>query len=462
MCRRLRTFLQPVVMFAQVGSTIYETGLLMLLKERYNSTANSSFSNASHSEEDEQQKAISNFYMISNIILGVSPVLTALCLARLGDKGYRKLQVCLPLVGYLLSRVMLLLVILFEWPVQVMFGAVILQGLSGSYCAYWAGVMAITADQSTEKLRAVQMESVQVAYGVAGLIGSMTSGYIYNLDANRQHPGVILAVLSSTFTLLSLIYSTFLLKTQSIEKSPSNGLTQENCTINQNSEISDDMGDSVPSIDCKVVGDKDQPAPLNSFQQINIVLLFIAAVLYDTGDGQFMNIRASFVVKEPLNWNVKLIGYGNAANFAIYFTSFLGVCAFHRCLSDAFMVGIGILSFASGLLLMAFVTKTYMYFVARALNLFALMTMPTIRSMLSKQVDASSYGKIFVLLELSFTLASVITSPIFTKIYQATLDWFAGFCFILSSILSFLAIIPVGVVAYRTRQQQGYEPIPSS
>ncbi|XP_039598837.1 thymic stromal cotransporter protein-like, partial [Polypterus senegalus] len=363
MCRRLRTFIHPAVMFAQVGSTIYDTGLLILLKERYNSTANSSFSNASHSEEDEQQNAISNFYMIYNILFGVSLVPTSLCLAKLGDKGYRKLQVCIPLVGYVLSRAMLVLVILLEWPAQVMFGAVILQGLSGSYCAYWAGVMAITADQSAEKLRAVQMESVQLAYGVAGLVGSLTSGYIYNLDANTQHPGVILAALSSALFLLSLIYSTFLLKTQSIEKSPRNGLTQENCTINQSSEISDDVEDSVQSIDCKVVGDKDQPAPLNSFQQINIVLLFIAAVLYDTGAGQFMNIRASFVVKEPLNWNVKLIGYGNAADFVIYFTSFLGVWAFHRCLSDAIMVGMGILSFGSGLLLMAFVTKTYMYFV---------------------------------------------------------------------------------------------------
>ncbi|MGH0188286.1 UNVERIFIED_CONTAM: hypothetical protein FKN15_028796 [Acipenser sinensis] len=62
---------------------------------------------------------------------------------------------------------------------------------------------------------------------------------------------------------------------------------------------------------------------------------------------------------------------------------------------------------------------------------------------------------------MSFTIASVATSLIFTKIYQATLVWFAGFCFIVSYILSVLAIIPICIVGYRTGRH-GYTRLPSS
>ncbi|XP_028660793.1 thymic stromal cotransporter homolog isoform X1 [Erpetoichthys calabaricus] len=475
MCGRLRALIEPAVFSAEIASTLYDTGLLMVVKGRYNASCNSSFINTSVNGDDLQQKAISNFYMIYDIIFGLSPTLTAFYLARLGDKGYRKLPICCPLLGYVISRAMLLLVVLLGWPLQVMFGAVALQGLSGGFSSYWAGVMAIASDQSSERQRSVQLVRVEVVYGVAGFIGSMASGYVFSIDASSEHQGIILAALSVCLFSLSLIYSLLILKIPSSEFTPEAniqpGISSVNCDIkdfgspkNENplessGQSNDGDRELYQTSATSAVGSTGGPG---SFNMTNIVLLFIAAVLYDIANGQSKNILISFVVKKPLNWDAKQVGYGNAADFVIYLTSFLGVWGFSRCLRDISMIMIGVFSLSSGLVVMTFVKKTYMFFIARALNLFALMTMPTIRSMLSKQVDASSYGKIFVLLELSFTLASVITSPIFTKIYQATLDWFAGFCFILSSILSFLAIIPVGVVAYRTRQQQGYEPIPSS
>lgn len=52
-------------------------------------------------------------------------------------------------------------------------------------------------------------------------------------------------------------------------------------------------------------------------------------------------------------------------------------------------------------------------------------------------------GITFVMLQLSFKLASLVTTPIYTKIYQATLDTFPGFVFMLSSIFTVLSMIPI-------------------
>lgn len=53
-------------------------------------------------------------------------------------------------------------------------------------------------------------------------------------------------------------------------------------------------------------------------------------------------------------------------------------------------------------------------------------------------------GKVFVILQLSLTLTGVVTSTLYNKIYQLTMEKFIGTCFALSSFLSFLAILPIG------------------
>lgn len=55
----------------------------------------------------------------------------------------------------------------------------------------------------------------------------------------------------------------------------------------------------------------------------------------------------------------------------------------------------------------------------------------------------------FVVLQLSLTLTGVVTSTVYNNIYQLTMEKFVGTCFALSSFFSFLAIIPIGIVAYK-------------
>lgn len=46
-------------------------------------------------------------------------------------------------------------------------------------------------------------------------------------------------------------------------------------------------------------------------------------------------------------------------------------------------------------------------------------------------------------LQLSLKVGGLAYIPGYTKLYQRTLDWFPGFVFTLSSILTVLAMIPV-------------------
>lgn len=136
--------IDTIIVMEQLGSTLFDTALQMVVRDR---CANATYPDGSR--ENSEQKAITNFYMTNNLIIKLTPIIPALLLARLSDRGWRRAPIVSPLSGYLLSRIALLLVLLLDLPLKVMFGAAALYGLSGGFSAYWAGVMTIASLGST-------------------------------------------------------------------------------------------------------------------------------------------------------------------------------------------------------------------------------------------------------------------------------------------------------------------------
>lgn len=66
-----------------------------------------------------------------------------------------------------------------------------------------------------------------------------------------------------------------------------------------------------------------------------------------------------------LNTTHQQVGYGNAAGFLVFLTSFLGVMVMSRWVSDVTLIIIGMVSFAAGIYFMAFVTATYMFYLGK-------------------------------------------------------------------------------------------------
>lgn len=141
-CRPLLRRPEPLVVLQQLGSSLFDTALLLLVKERCAAVT-----------DDRQQRAMSDFYMTYNLILQVTPIAPALLLARAGDRGWRRAPVLAPLGGFLLAGLLLLILDLWSLPLQLMFGAAALTGLSGGFCAYWPGVMTLVSLGSTTSER---------------------------------------------------------------------------------------------------------------------------------------------------------------------------------------------------------------------------------------------------------------------------------------------------------------------
>ncbi|XP_060092367.1 solute carrier family 46 member 2 [Heteronotia binoei] len=436
----IRTWIEPVVAAAQLASSFYDTSLLLVVKNYYNHTNTSSVS----ASEGAQQKAISNFYIIYNLLQGLTPLLSAYGLAKLGDVKNRKISICVPLLGYLLSRTFLLLLILLPWPIEVMYGAAVLHGLSGGFTTYWASITAVASLASSESRRSLRLIVIELIYGIAGFLGSIASGHLFITFHLGYQQGTVLVSSSIALYAFCLFYSLFVLK---VPKPAGSCPVASMSMDHPDGKLTDDERDSVFQ--------KSEHQPTLVPSKLIIAMLFVGAIMYDLAVAGAIDVLPLFLLKEPLSWGPEYIGYSYAAGYMIFITSFLGVFVFSRFLRDTTMIIIGILSFAAGIFIMAFVRWTYLFYIARVVMLFSLIPLPTIRSVLSKHVAGSSYGKVFVLLQLALVVAGVVTSTVFNKIYQSTLDWFGGFCFLLSCGITCLSLIPISIVANKQRKSSG-------
>ncbi|KFZ57947.1 Thymic stromal cotransporter, partial [Antrostomus carolinensis] len=431
----IRTWIEPVVAGSQVASAFYDTALLLVVKNYYNQTNATA---PSHALEDAQQKAVSNFYIIYNLVLGLSPLVSAYGLSKLGDRIHWKIPICFPLLGYLGSKTLLLLLILLGWPIEVMYGAAAFNGLTGGFTTLWAGVMALGSLGSSESRRSLRLIIIELVYGLAGFMGSMASGYLFVGFSDHYQEGTVLVGCSIACYAFCLLYSIFVLTVPKPAAS---------CPAKPKS--AEEVGSQLPAHkEAAAAESSSQPSESSSStpvtpSKLTIIMLFGAAILYDLAVVGAMNVLPLFLLREPLSWNAVEIGHGNAAGYVIFITSFLGVFVFSKYMRDITMIMIGVTSFSAGILIMAFVRWTFLFYIARAVMLFALIPLPTIRSVLSKHVEGSSYGKVFVLLQLSLVTTGVVTSTVYNKIYQNTLNWYSGFCFILSFLVGCLSLLPL-------------------
>ncbi|KAL4668799.1 hypothetical protein H8957_010905 [Semnopithecus entellus] len=387
-----RTWVEPVVASSQMAASLYDAGLLLVVKASYG-TGGSSNHSASPSPrgalEDQQQRAISNFYIIYNLVAGLSPLLFAYGLGWLSDRYHRKISICMSLLGFLLSRLGLLLKVLLDWPVEVLYGAAALNGLFGGFSAFWSGVMALGSLGSSEGRRSLRLILIDLILGLAGFCGSMASGHLFKQMAGHSGQGLILTACSVSCASFALLYSLLVLKVPESVAKPSQELPTTDTvsgTVGTYRTLDPDQLDK----QC-AVGHPPSPGKAKP-HKTTIALLFVGAIMYDLAVVGTVDVIPLFVLREPLSWNQVQVGYGMASGYTIFITSFLGVLVFSRCFRDTTMIMIGMVSFGSGALLLAFVKETYMFYIARAVMLFALIPVTTIRSAMSKLIKGSSYA----------------------------------------------------------------------
>eukprot|EP00062_Callorhinchus_milii_P007695 gi/632949612/ref/XP_007890253.1/ PREDICTED: thymic stromal cotransporter homolog [Callorhinchus milii] len=355
---------------------------------------------------------MTRFFMIYHILSKLITLFSTFYFAKLEDFRSRKIIIVVPLLGCLISRSLLLFVIFFDLPLEVIFATASLDGLSGGFTTYWTAVVVLVCSTSSEKRRSIRLITTDFAYGLAGFVGSILSGYIFLHLKILHYHGIILVALSLALYVVNLFYCILVLKIPpKQQKSGPQGDKEQNeesdtfteklqCDsaghlVKHEHVTGDIQHKNRPPVEktehktARVVDDKNGrcvngqccKAVSRIFDGIirdnwsswwadghgdkgTLWFMVGAAVLYDMATKGAMDVLPIFVLNWPLKWNAVLLGYGNASEYAIYFTSFLTICLFSKCVKDTSLIVIGMLSFSAGMLVMGFVKWTYLYFVA--------------------------------------------------------------------------------------------------
>lgn len=197
--------IQPVVAGVQLGNSLFLTALPMVVKERCINATNST-------SMDGWQTTMSSFYMTYKILGQLMPILPGLFLARLGDRGWRKTPIVVPLIGFILSRLVMLLMLMLDWPLEVLWGEVTLSGLCGGFIVFWGGTMTLLSLSSAEQDRSRLMMRAELTNGIAGVVGCVVSGHLFDLTAAGLRPGVMTVVVCLLLYAFCVLYIIFFLQ----------------------------------------------------------------------------------------------------------------------------------------------------------------------------------------------------------------------------------------------------------
>lgn len=316
---RFFTLVEPVVVMHKLGSSFFDMALTLTVYKRSLEMADG--------HPDQAQAASSSFFLIHSIISAVAAMFSSFPLGRIADYQGPKVFLIIPQLGSLLGMSFLLVFLFYNLPVEFLFLGSMVYGLSGGPPAFWAGVVSLASLSSKEKHRTLKLNVVDLCVGIAGVLGGLLSGYVYQLG----HQGLVLLTTAMLFTAASLFHAVFLLSSS-----------------RQNDDEKERLLSSGERTDKVAVG-----------------LLISAIVLFDLGMIGAEDVLTFYVLKPPLSWDSVWAGYGSAATNAMYLSSFLGVLVLSGVLGDVALSLLGIVSNCTGMAIMAFTVESWVYFMGK-------------------------------------------------------------------------------------------------
>lgn len=153
------------------------------------------------------------------------------------------------------------------------------------------------------------------------------------------------------------------------------------------------------------------------------------------------NIFILFLYDEPFNWTKSGVAYFLAFNTLLNGLVVLFVLPeFNRCLGDYWTTFIGTVSALLGFIVLGLSATDWMLFTGSTIGAFGSMTIPTMRSSMSKMVSPDSQGSLFSLVSAMEILCVLVSSSVMSKVYEVTHDYYHGFCFLIEAGITLVTI----------------------
>jgi PCFT/HCP family folate transporter-like MFS transporter 1/3 len=378
-------------------------------------------------EESHVQQLAANYIMYYKILLNLPAIILGLFCGAWSDRVGRKLPMILPCLGAIFAVLIYMLGMLPTWSTLpfILIGAAV-NGMFGKSAVIAMAVHSYATDTSTKEQRTRRLGKLLSMNFFGLFFGSLLAGSLLDVLSFNA----IFCIVVGINGLATLVIIIFLKESvpgieddREKEKSSSASFL-----FNPNN-----IRESLMVLFC----------PRENNGRCHLLLLFLTVITNQVCKAGEVDITMLFVERAPLGWSKSLYGYLLAVDFACLglslwillplFSNILGI-------EDANLVLIGITFKIGRLIFVAFSNQTWMVFASVVVGAVSGMIVSGCKSLISKTVTDAEVGKSFSLLSCGETASNLVGAIIFTNIYSATFQIFAGFTFIVEAFI-FIAVL---------------------
>ncbi|XP_060530037.1 probable peptidoglycan muropeptide transporter SLC46 isoform X2 [Cylas formicarius] len=310
--------------------------------------------------------------------------------------------------------------------------------LTGGGTAFTTVLTAYLTDRTDEQHRGFRMGIFEGVMATAVLIGTASSAYI--LKATSY---VFMYLLGTLCSLISLVYIIFFVP-ESLE------FRETENKVKGFFEIS-----SIKAMFNTAFKQRED------YKRAIILMLIVVLSLFYViigGDGSvyFLFLREKFQWSlEKYNW------FSSATNILWIVGTVLIVYIFHHLLKveEAFLIFAGFLGNLFGAFITGFATKDWHIYLAALVRLPGAGLTPMAKSLMSKLVHDNEVAKIFSVFNIGSSLFSMAGAPIYTNLYNATINSNPAIFNFFTAGIHILNTIILGVILYIKRPMQSYVPL---
>ncbi|XP_052769458.1 proton-coupled folate transporter-like [Mya arenaria] len=411
-------------------------------KMKFNSTVCKNLENMTFAlEEDTVQKTTSTWLLYSNLTMAVPGLLTVMfLLGPCGDRLGRKLPVLCPIIGAILSTVSNLVNAAYmDAPLEYLLIGTVLSGLFGGYIGALMAMYTYIAHISSPTHRTVRMGILEAMVFLSGTLGTAVSGVILDNTSYVFVFGLLAGLL-----LMGLGYTV---------------VWVDNIVPEQAESTPDPLGWAavmlgvVKDVAMCVWKSRSNKNLLN-LCLLSVIIFFL--MLVNVGENDIILI---FTRHRPFKWSQTTFGLFKGTESLLRGLGMLilmPICKKIFAARDTVVMLAGLISKMISMIFYGLSQNTGVMFIGAISGILQGFSSASIRAQSAGMVKSNEQGKLFSLMALFESIASMVATSLFNPVYNATLDFFHGFCFLMAAGIMCIGIA-LGIVLHVRVSRSGQQ-----
>ncbi|VEN61032.1 unnamed protein product [Callosobruchus maculatus] len=363
--------------------------------------------------------------MVKGTVGSIFSVILCIFIGPWSDRFGRKPVLVVNLIGFATSAVLVLIYCLFDklspWYLAL---CSLPETVTGSFPTFFTMVLSYISDTSTEENRAMRMVVFEAIVTVGSLLGSMGGPYIFYMTSYQAIFGI-----AAICHFIALLYTWFLVP-ESVTNIETENKIKEFFVLDN---VKDMMN----------VAWKKREHYKRAIIILCVGLLTVYVFIINGSGLTFQYLREKF------GWTMTRYSvFISVESLVSMIGSFLNTYFLHTVLkvTESVLVLVGCVSLLNASLLMALATSNAVIYSTIGVRNLGSLISPMARTMVSKMVSQEEVGKVFALINASEFLISLGAGPLYTLVYNETINTDPGAFNFLSASLFLLMTLMISAV----------------